>query len=157
MILKYETKEYGKEIKKFYLKESDPTYNKLCKIHLMQINCNKENFADVVNEFSEYLRDPTIVDAVMDAFNAIILAMELSEAKVIVKTLNDVVVNSSEDSLICNSAIQTIRTFLRKYPEEFRIFEHTLYTYVRGVSTTRARCAMVEIIGDFGEHIENAV
>jgi hypothetical protein len=37
-------------------------------------------------------------------------------------------------------AISPIRTFLRKYPEEFRMFEQTFYRYARGVSETDARC-----------------
>lgn len=41
LIEKYSTQEYRREIRKFYVKESDPTYNKLCKIQLMQINCCK--------------------------------------------------------------------------------------------------------------------
>ncbi len=79
----------------------------------------------------------------MEAFNALIMRMGLSESKIIVKTLNDVVVNVSSKDYICNAAIKTVRTFLRKYPEEFRMFEHTFYIYARGVSDTAARCAMI--------------
>lgn len=79
----------------------------------------------------------------MEAFNIIILRLDLNEAKIIIKTLNDIVANVSNKEYICNASIKTMRTFLRKYPEEFNIFEHTFYIYVRGVSTTSARCAMV--------------
>lgn len=61
----------------------------------MQINCRKSNFGDIINEFSEYLKDPDIIDEVMEAFNAIILRLDLNEAKVIIKTLNDIVANMS--------------------------------------------------------------
>lgn len=78
------------------------------------------------------------------------MRLNITCAKQIIKTLNDIVVNSSDCSKICNSAIKVIRTFLRKYPEEFPIFEHTFYIYAKGVSSTASRCAMIEIIGDFG-------
>lgn len=41
----------------------------------------------------------------MEAFNAIILAMDLSEAKVIIKMLNSIVVNLSGPNAICDYAI----------------------------------------------------
>lgn len=123
----------------------------------MEVNCCKQNFGDVINEFTEYIKDGAIIDAVMEALNVIILRMDKNQAKVIIKTLNETVTNIISKDYICNAAIKTVRTFLRKYPEEFKMFQHTFYTYVRGVSSTSARCAMVQIIGDFGEHIEDAV
>ena len=157
LIKKHGCQDYRPDIKKFYLREGEPTYLKALKIELMELCCSKDNFTDVVNELTEYLREEEIIENVMQAFTRMILRFEEDEGRAIIKTLNDVVVNFTANELICNEAIKTIRGFLRKYPHLFSMLEHTFYTYVRGVTTNEARCAMIEIIGDHGEHIEDAV
>ena len=101
----------------------------------MELCCNKDNFADVLNEFTEYLREDVIVEDVMRALTRMVLRFEENEAKTVIKTLNETIVNFCSNENICNAAILTIRTFLRKYPRLFSMFEHTFYVYVRGVTT----------------------
>ena len=64
---------------------------------------------------------------------------------------------TSDNELICNYALPTIRNFLRKYPQEFAMFQSVFYELVRKAKSTTAKCAMLEIIGDFGEHIQDAI
>lgn len=44
------------------------------------------------------------------------MKLSINEAKIIIKTLNDIVVNVSDKEFICNASIKTIRIFLRRYP-----------------------------------------
>ena len=61
------------EVKKFFLRFNETTYLKVIKIQLMESNCRKSNFGDVINELTEYLMDVEVVKEVMEALDKIIM------------------------------------------------------------------------------------
>ena len=58
-----------------------------------------------------------------------------------------------------NNALPVFRSFLRKYPgsHSLSLLESIFYRMVEKINESDARIAFVEIIGDYGEYIEDAI
>jgi len=67
------------------------------------------------------------------------------------------VIDSTPRTYICNYALPLIRNYLRLYPKDFAIFSNIFYTLVENAKEEESRCSMIEIIGDYGEFIEEAI
>ena len=64
--------------------------------------------------------------------------------KVIEQTWND---------YLCNNALPIIRNFLLKYPTDFAMFQNIFYILVNKATENEAKCSIIQIIGDYGQHI----
>jgi hypothetical protein len=78
------------------------------------------------------------------------------DAKFILKTIIKVIESTWNDYL-CNNALPAIRNFLRKYNNEFVLLQDIFYTLVAKATESEAKCSLIEIIGDYGEYIEDAI
>ena len=57
---------------------------------------------------------------------------------------------------ICNYALPLVSSYLRLYPKEFQLFSTIFYVLMENAKEEESRCAMLEILGDFGEFIEDS-
>ena len=92
----------------------------------------------------------------MQAFTRILLNSDPREAKFIVKTIIRVI-EECPRTFLCDNTLPLIRNYLRLYPEDFNMFANIFYSLIENAKEEESRCAAVEIIGDYGEHIEDAV
>ena len=60
LIVNYGMVYFKKYFKLFFLGVEEPSYNKNIKVRILEKLINKENEADIINEFAEYLSDEDI-------------------------------------------------------------------------------------------------
>ncbi|KAK1157419.1 AP-2 complex subunit beta isoform X4 [Acipenser oxyrinchus oxyrinchus] len=144
------------EIKVFFVKYNDPIYVKLEKLDIMIRLASQANIAQVLAELKEYATEVD-VDFVRKAVRAIgrcAIKVEQS-AERCVSTLAgphpDTKVN-----YVVQEAIVVIRDIFRKYPNKYESIIATLCENLDSLDEPDARAAMIWIVGEYAERIDNA-
>ena len=88
-----------------------------------------------MTELCEAMRDPAVIKEAMEALSYIIIKSDnIQECKLVVKTLCDLIINVRDlYEHLCDYSILVIRTFLRKFPEEFPLLEASFYELAKGI------------------------
>eukprot|EP00069_Balaena_mysticetus_P020542 bmy_02901T0 len=145
------------EIKVFFVKYNDPIYVKLEKLDIMIRLASQANIAQVLAELKEYATEVD-VDFVRKAVRAIgrcAIKVEASQsAERCVSTLLDLI--QTKVNYVVQEAIVVIRDIFRKYPNKYESIIATLCENLDSLDEPDARAAMIWIVGEYAERIDNA-
>ncbi|XP_029820773.1 AP-1 complex subunit beta-1 [Manacus vitellinus] len=119
------------EMKVFFVKYNDPIYVKLEKLDIMIRLASQANIAQVLAELKEYATEVD-VDFVRKAVRAI--------GRCAIKV----------------EAIVVIKDIFRKYPNKYESVIATLCENLDSLDEPEARAAMIWIVGEYAERIDNA-
>ncbi|XP_078523311.1 AP-1 complex subunit beta-1 [Lissotriton helveticus] len=143
------------EMKVFFVKYNDPIYVKLEKLDIMIRLASQANIAQVLAELKEYATEVD-VDFVRKAVRAIgrcAIKVEQS-AERCVSTLLDLI--STKVNYVVQEAIVVIKDIFRKYPNKYESVIATLCENLDSLDEPEARAAMIWIVGEYAERIDNA-
>uniref|UniRef100_A0A674DU15 AP complex subunit beta n=1 Tax=Salmo trutta TaxID=8032 RepID=A0A674DU15_SALTR len=149
------------EMKVFFVKYNDPIYVKLEKLDIMIRLASQANIAQVLAELKEYATEVD-VDFVRKAVRAIgrcaIKVEHLSvcqqSAERCVSTLLDLI--QTKVNYVVQEAIVVIKDIFRKYPNKYESVIATLCENLDSLDEPEARAAMIWIVGEYAERIDNA-
>uniref|UniRef100_A0A8C4QHQ4 AP complex subunit beta n=1 Tax=Eptatretus burgeri TaxID=7764 RepID=A0A8C4QHQ4_EPTBU len=143
------------EIKVFFVKYNDPIYVKLEKLDIMIRLASQANITQVLAELKEYATEVD-VDFVRKAVRAIgrcAIKVEQS-AERCVSTLLDLI--QTKVNYVVQEAVVVIKDIFRKYPNKYESIIATLCENLDSLDEPEARAAMIWIVGEYAERIDNA-
>ncbi|CAM9117408.1 unnamed protein product [Lampetra fluviatilis] len=142
-------------MKVFFVKYNDPIYVKLEKLNIMMRLASPANIAQVLAELKEYATEVD-VDFVRKAVRAIgrcAIKVEQS-AERCVSTLLDLI--QTKVNYVLQEAVIVIKDIFRKYPNKYESIIAVLCESLESLDEPEARAAMIWIIGEYAERIDNA-
>ncbi|KAI6177340.1 AP complex subunit beta [Aphelenchoides bicaudatus] len=143
------------EMKVFFVKYNDPIYVKMEKLDIMIRLANNNSISQVLSELKEYAAEVD-VDFVRKAVRAIgrcAIKVEQS-AERCVTTLLDLI--QTKVNYVVQEAVVVIKDIFRKYPNKYEGIISTLCENLDTLDEPEARAAMIWIIGQYSDRIENA-
>jgi len=143
------------EMKVFFVKYNDPIYVKLEKLDIMIRLANQQNIGSVLSELKEYATEVD-VDFVRKAVRAIgrcAIKVE-SAAEKCVQTLIELI--QTKVNYVVQEAIVVIKDIFRKYPNKYEGIIATLCENLDSLDEPEARAAMIWVLGEYAERIDNA-
>ncbi|KAI9732559.1 MAG: hypothetical protein M1834_003894 [Cirrosporium novae-zelandiae] len=143
------------DIRVFFCKYNDPIYVKVTKLELIFMLATKENINEVLTELREYSTEID-VHFVRKSVRAIgKLAIKITPAATsCINLLLDLV--STQITYIVQEAVVVIRNIFRKYPNRYESILPTLTKHIDVLDEPEAKAAMIWIIGQYADRIENA-
>jgi AP-2 complex subunit beta-1 len=143
------------DIRVFFCKYNDPIYVKVTKLELIFMLANEENIEEVLTELREYATeiDVHFVRKSVRAIGKLAIKIEPA-AKRCIKTLLDLV--STKVSYIVQEATVVIRNIFRKYPNQYESIISTLCENLDSLDEPEAKAAMIWVIGQYADRIENS-
>jgi AP-2 complex subunit beta-1 len=139
------------EVKVFFCKYNDPIYVKLAKLEITR----EENVSEVLAELKEYASEVD-VDFVRKAVRSIgRLAIKISSAsdQCITTLLN---LMQTKVSYVVQEAIVVIKDIFRRYPNQYESIIGTLCENLDVLDEPEAKSAMIWIVGQYADRIENS-
>jgi len=143
------------DIRVFFCKYNDPIYVKVTKLELIFMLANKENIQEVLTELREYATeiDVHFVRKSVRAIGKLAIKIE-SAARECIRTLLDLV--ATKVSYIVQEATVVIRNIFRKYPNQYESIISTLCENLDSLDEPEAKAAMIWVIGQYADRIENS-
>eukprot|EP00045_Choanoeca_perplexa_P013193 m.147784 g.147784 ORF g.147784 m.147784 type:complete len:875 (+) comp16273_c0_seq1:55-2679(+) len=142
-------------MKVFFVKYNDPIYVKMEKLEIMIRLASNDNIQEVLAELKEYATEVD-VDFVRKAVRAIgrcAIKVE-SSAQRCVDTLLDLI--QTKVNYVVQEAIVVIKDIFRKYPNQYESIIATLCENLDTLDEPGAKAAMIWIVGEYAERIDNA-
>ncbi|CAE6421645.1 unnamed protein product [Rhizoctonia solani] len=143
------------DVKVFFCKYNDPIYVKLAKLEIMYRLAREENAKAVLLELQEYASEVDI-DFVRKAVRTMgRLAIKVAPAA-------DQCIDSllslldTKVTYVVQEAVVVIKDIFRRYPNKYEGIIPTLCENIDALDEPDARAAMVWIIGQYAERIDNA-
>ena len=143
------------EIKVFFVKYNDPIYVKLEKLDILIRLATQSNIQQVLSELKEYATEVD-VDFVRKSVRAIgrcAIKVE-GAAEKCVATLLELI--KTKVNYVVQEAIVVIKDIFRKYPNRYESIIAALCENLASLDEPDARAAMVWILGEYAERIDNA-
>jgi len=143
------------EIRVFFCKYNDPIYVKVTKLELIFMLANEDNIEQVLTELREYATEIDIhfVRKSVRAIGKLAIKIE-SAAKLCIQSLLELV--ATKVSYIIQEATVVIRNIFRKYPNQYESIISTLCQHMDSLEDPEAKAAMIWIIGQYADRIENS-
>ncbi|KAL1923980.1 uncharacterized protein VTP21DRAFT_7015 [Calcarisporiella thermophila] len=143
------------DLRLFFCKYDDPIYVKLAKLEIMFRLANAENVEQVLSELKEYAVEID-VDFVRKSVRSIgRLAVKIeSAAERCIATLLELI--QTKVNYIVQEAIVVIKDIFRKYPNQYETIISTLCENLDSLDEPDAKAAMIWIIGQYADRIENS-
>lgn len=143
------------EVKVFFCKYNDPIYVKLAKLEIMYRLTREENVGEVLAELKEYASEVD-VDFVRKAVRSIgRLAIKISGASdQCVLVLLDLL--KTKITYVVQEAIVVIKDIFRRYPNKYESIIGTLCENLDVLDEPEAKAAMIWIVGQYADRIENS-
>ncbi|KAL0079834.1 adaptin N terminal region-domain-containing protein [Phycomyces blakesleeanus] len=143
------------DMKVFFCKYNDPIYVKLAKLEIIFRLANAQSVDQVLSELTEYAAEVD-VDFVRKAVRSIgRLAVKIeSAAERCITALLDLI--HTKVNYVVQEAIVVIRDIFRKYPNQYESIIGTLCENLDNLDEPEAKAAMIWIIGQYADRIENA-
>jgi vesicle coat complex subunit len=143
------------EVKVFFCKYNDPIYVKLAKLEIMYRLTRDENVSEVLAELKEYASEVD-VDFVRKAVRSIgRLAIKISGASDrCIQTL--LTLMQTKISYVVQEAIVVIKDIFRRYPNQYESIIATLCENLDVLDEPEAKSAMIWIVGQYADRIENS-
>eukprot|EP00292_Cryptomonas_paramecium_P003004 CAMPEP_0113683024 /NCGR_PEP_ID=MMETSP0038_2-20120614/13037_1 /TAXON_ID=2898 /ORGANISM="Cryptomonas paramecium" /LENGTH=612 /DNA_ID=CAMNT_0000602255 /DNA_START=44 /DNA_END=1879 /DNA_ORIENTATION=+ /assembly_acc=CAM_ASM_000170 len=144
------------DTKVFFCKYNDPTYVKMEKVDIMVMLCTERNLDQVLMELKEYASSEVDVEMVRKSVGAIgrcALKLERAAEKC-VNVLLELI--QSKVSYVVQESVVVIRDIFRKYPGRYEGVIGTLCENLESLEEPEAKAALVWIIGQYAERIDNA-
>ncbi|KAK3385685.1 adaptin N terminal region-domain-containing protein [Podospora didyma] len=144
----------SKELRVFFCKYNDPPYVKLQKLDIMVRIANDKNFEQLLAELKEYAMevDMDFVRRAIRAIGQVAIKIEAASEKC-VNTLLDLI--SAKTNYVVQEVVVVIKDILRKYPGYEGVIP-TLCKYIDELDEPDARGALIWIVGEYAEKINNA-
>ncbi|PPQ78078.1 hypothetical protein CVT25_015612 [Psilocybe cyanescens] len=143
------------DVRVFFCKYNDPIYVKLAKLEIMYRLARAENANEVLAELQEYASEVD-VDFVRKAVRSIgRLAIKVeAAADNCIKTLLDLIENKV--TYVVQEAVIVIKDVFRRYPGKYEGIIPTLCENLDSLDEPESKAAMIWIIGQFANRIDNA-
>ncbi|BGP40403.1 hypothetical protein JCM10449v2_004365 [Rhodotorula kratochvilovae] len=143
------------DVKVFFAKYNDPIYVKLAKLEIIYRLANARNVEQVLAELKEYASEVD-VDFVRKAVRTIgRLAIKVeSAADLCITVLLQLV--KTKVSYVVQEAIVVIKDIFRRYPNQYEGIIGTLCENLDALDTPDAKSAMIWIVGQYADRIENS-
>ncbi|KAK2121430.1 AP-1 complex subunit beta-1 [Saguinus oedipus] len=143
------------EMKVFFVKYNDPIYVKLEKLDIMIHLASQANIAQVLAELKEYATevDVDFVRKAVCAIGCCAIKVEQS-AERCVSTLLDLI--QTKVNYVFQEAIVVIKDIFHKYPNKYESVIATLCENLDSLDEPEAGAAMIWIVGEYAEQIDNA-
>lgn len=143
------------DVKVFFCKYNDPIYVKLSKLEIIYRLVDKTNVSQVLAELQEYASEVDI-DFVRKAVRSIgRLAIKIPDAADnCISVLLELV--STKISYVVQEAVVVIKDVFRKYPNQYEGIIATLCDHLDALDTPEAKAAMIWIVGQYADRIENS-
>ncbi|KAI8456650.1 adaptin N terminal region-domain-containing protein [Phakopsora pachyrhizi] len=143
------------QVKVFFCKYNDPIYVKLAKLEIIYRLASDRNFEQVLTELAEYATEVD-VDFVRKAVRSIgRLAIKISYASDrCITVLLELV--ATKINYVVQEAIVVIKDIFRKYPNQYEGIIGSLCQNLDALDTPEAKAAMIWIIGQYADRIENS-
>jgi vesicle coat complex subunit len=142
-------------VKHFFCKYNDPIYVKLEKLEIMIGLASAKNIDKVLMEFKEYATevDVEFVRKSVLAIGRCAIKLD-SAAEACIKVLLELI--KTKVNYVVQEAIIVIKDIFRKYPGKYESVIATLCENLDTLDEPDAKAAMVWIIGEYAERIDNA-
>lgn len=143
------------EVRIFFCKYNDPIYVKMAKLEIMYRLTAESNIRQVLAELHEYATEVD-VDFVRKAVRSIgRLAIKIpAGADACVHTLLQLV--DTGVSYVVQEAVVVLKDIFRKYPNQYEGAIPNLCAHLDMLDQVEAKVAMVWILGEYADRIENA-
>ncbi|KAI7875454.1 putative beta-adaptin [Lichtheimia hyalospora FSU 10163] len=143
------------DMKVFFCKYNDPIYVKLAKLEIIFRLANPQNVDQVLSELKEYAAEVD-VDFVRKAVRSIgRLAVKIeTAAERCISALLELI--QTKVNYVVQEAIVVIRDIFRKYPNQYESIIATLCENLDNLDEPEAKAAMIWIIGQYADRIENS-
>lgn len=143
------------DVRYFVCKYNDPLYVKLEKIAVMVQLASERNIDQVLSEFREYASevDITVVRHSVRAIGQAAIKIDRA-AERCVDCLLELI--KTKVNYVVQEAIVVIRDIFRKYPGKYEIIISDLCENLDSLDEPDAKAAMVWIVGEYAERIDNS-
>lgn len=143
------------EIRVFFCKYNDPIYVKVTKLELIFMLATERNIEEVLTELREYATeiDVHFVRKAVRAIGKLAIKIEPA-AQLCIRTLLDLV--ATKVSYIVQEATVVIRNIFRKYPNRYESIISALCENLDSLDEPEAKAAMIWVIGQYADRIENS-
>ncbi|KAJ4347241.1 beta-adaptin [Didymosphaeria variabile] len=154
LILQKQPDILSKEMRVFFCKYNDPPYLKLQKLDIMVRIANDKNVDQLLAELKEYAMevDMDFVRRAVKAIGQVAIKIESASEKC-VNTLLDLI--NTKVNYVVQEAVVVIKDIFRKYPGYEGIIP-TLCQCIDELDEPNARAALIWIVGEYAEKINNA-
>ncbi|KAI9811289.1 MAG: hypothetical protein M1826_003265 [Phylliscum demangeonii] len=155
LILQRRPEVLRKEIRVFFCKYNDAIYVKVTKLELIFMLADESNIKEVLAELREYATeiDVQFVRKSVRAIGKLAIKIEPA-ARLCIDTLLELV--ATKVSYIVQEATVVIRNIFRKYPNEYESIISTLCEHLDSLDEPEAKAAMIWVIGEYADRIENS-
>ncbi|KAF2395799.1 Adaptor protein complex beta subunit [Trichodelitschia bisporula] len=143
------------DIRVFFCKYNDPIYVKITKLELIFMLATEKNIKEVLTELREYATEID-ADFARKSVRAIgKLAIKIEPAtRVCINCLLELV--ATKVSYIVQEATVVIRNIFRKYPNQYESIISTLCENLDSLDEPEAKAAMIWVIGQYADRIDNS-
>lgn len=144
-----------KEIRVFFCKYNDPIYVKMEKLEIMVRLADLKNIDQVLHELKEYATEVD-VDFVRKSVRCIgrcAIKLEKAAERCITSLLELV---HMKVNYVLQEAIVVIRDLFRKYPNRYEMIIKDLFEGLESLDDPEAKAAMIWIVGEYAERIDDA-
>lgn len=150
---------FASSYKEFYVRHTDPSYVRTVKIEILALITSEANWSDVVSELSVYVSDgnPNVARLVIAAMCRIALRLENAATPVLNHFLEFLTLDLEH---VRGKTLACMKDFLRRY-KSVTMVKPFLDCVVKSYSDMafedeESRLALVWVLGEFGEHIDDA-
>ncbi|MCJ1314801.1 hypothetical protein MMC15_000113 [Xylographa vitiligo] len=143
------------DIRVFFCKYNDPIYVKVTKLELIFMLATEANIREVLTELKEYATeiDVHFVRKSVRAIGKLAIKIE-SSAEDCIACLLELV--ATKVSYIVQEATVVIRNIFRKYPNRYESIISTLCENLDSLDEPEAKAAMIWVIGQYADRIDNS-
>jgi AP-1 complex subunit beta-1 len=145
----------SRDIRVFFCKYNDPIYVKMEKLEIMIKLSSPDNIEQLLLEFKEYAQavDVEFVRKSVRAIGRCAIKLDTA-AERCVKVLLDLI--ETKVSYVVQEAVIVIKDIFRRYPNRYEGVIVNLCANLDSLDEPEAKAAMIWIIGEYSERIEDA-
>jgi len=155
LILKGGRETFSELYKRFYAEYEEPLFIKKIKLKILVQIANDSNYYDILSEFEEYANEKSSTFGKYSIRKIGELALRVdSSLQAVIDILKKL---TQQVDYIVSESFCVLRDLMRKYPALINEFLHLIESSIQIISNDpRGLSALIFIIGEFGQKIENA-
>ena len=156
LILKGGRETFSELYKTFYAEYEEPLYIKKIKLKILVQIANDSSYYDILSEFEEYANEKSSTFGKYSIRKIGELALRVdSSLQAVIDILKKLL--SPQVDYIVSESFCVLRDLMRKYPALINEFLHLIESSIQILSNDpRGLSALIFIIGEFGQKIENS-
>jgi len=156
LILKGGRDTFSDFYKRFYAEYEEPLFIKKIKLKILVQIANDNNYFDILSEFEEYANEKSSTFGKYSIRKIGELALRVdSSLQAVIDILKKLL--TQQVDYIVSESFCVLRDLIRKYPALINEFLHLIESSIQIISNDpRGLSALIFIIGEFGQNIENA-